>query len=164
MGRWAAVSKRKWSICPARVQRLKRSFCSDFQLYSLAVARLYHSYGDLLQLRLSVACDDLQRSMVLPNEITRRPVDRDESRQFHPKAILDIGGAQLALLDYHLAVRGWCCQPHGRHGPRGAVLADGGKNSSVNVSVRLAFDFALLDGTLLRESESRQRKQCTECG
>src|SRR5262245_5262480 len=116
MGRWAAVSKRKLSICPARVQRLKRPVRSDLQLYSLAVARLYHSYGDWLQLRLSVACDDLQRETVLPNEITRRPVDRNESGQFHPEAILDVGGAQLALLDYHLAVRGWCYQPHGRQG------------------------------------------------
>jgi hypothetical protein len=43
------------------------------------VAGLHHSYGHLLQLRLSVASDDFQHESVLPYKIARGSVDRDEA-------------------------------------------------------------------------------------
>src|SRR4029079_7682728 len=92
------------------------------------------------------------------------PIDRDEGRQFHPEAIFDVGRAQFALLDRDLAVLGRGHQPHRRQWASCAVLADGGKNSGVNVRVWLAFDFPLLDAALLGKGQGRQREQRAECG
>src|SRR5262249_50184667 len=120
---------------------------------------------DLLQLRLSIAPDDFQYEAVLPYEIARGSVDRHERRQFHSKAILDVGGAQLALLDCHLAVGRRRNQPYRRQRPGGAVLTDSCKNSRVDIGVWLAFDLPLLDGALLLgEGEGGQRKQQAERG
>src|SRR5262245_21681809 len=132
-------------------------------LYPLTVARLHHRHGNLLDLGLSIAAHDFQGKPVLPSEIALRPVNGDKSRQLHAEAILHIGCPQFGLLDRDLAVRRRIDEPHRGQRSRSAVFADGGKDTSVDVRVRFAFDLAL-HRRLLAERGSRQRRQKAQRG
>ena len=84
---------------------------------SMTCGRPRNRHGNTLKLCLSPGPLTSSMKTVLPDEILGRPVDGNECRKFHAKALLHVRCPQLTLLDSHLAMGGGVTRRTAGRGP-----------------------------------------------